>query len=117
MTTATTPSSASARPASMLLIRACGYGECRIFPTSIPGMLRSSGYLPAPAVFSAASTIAVGLPMMEKSVMALVAQRNIAKLLCRCVPIEDGTGLAPHEELYARVHQLHRLGGSGSADR
>src|SRR5579863_1457956 len=48
-------------------MRACGYGECRILPTSMPGTLKSSVYLPAPVVFSAASTIAVALPMMEKS--------------------------------------------------
>src|SRR5580700_11816666 len=53
----------------MRLMRAWGYGECRIFPTSMPGTLRSSVYLPAPVVFSAASTIAVGLPMMENVLM------------------------------------------------
>src|ERR1700739_4916454 len=53
-------------------MRACGYEECRILPTSIPGTLRSSVYLPAPVVFSAASTIAVALPMMEKSPLILL---------------------------------------------
>src|SRR6185437_2087930 len=66
---AITPSSASARELSMRVIRACGYGECRIFPTSMPGTLRSSVYLPAPVVFPAASTMATGLPIMEKSVI------------------------------------------------
>src|SRR5579872_981540 len=65
MTTATTPSSFSAWLVSMLMIRACGYGECRILPMSMPGRLRSSVYFPLPVVFSAASTIAVGLPIME----------------------------------------------------
>src|ERR1700720_2758809 len=51
----------------MRLMRACGNGECRILPTSIPGTLRSSVYLPAPVVFPAASTMAVALPMTEKS--------------------------------------------------
>src|SRR4029077_11076780 len=54
----------------MRLMRACGKGECRILPTSIPGTLRSSVYLPAPVVLPAASTMAMGLPMMEKSVIA-----------------------------------------------
>ena len=36
----------------------------------MPGTLRSSVYLPAPVVFSAASTMAVGLPIMEKSVVS-----------------------------------------------
>src|SRR5712671_6877351 len=71
MTTATTPSSASARLVSMDLMRAWGYCECRIFPTSMPGTLRSSVYLPLPVVFSAASTIAVGFPMIENSVILL----------------------------------------------
>src|SRR5581483_491776 len=66
-TTATTPSSASARLVSIRLIRACGYGECRIFPISIPGTLRSSVYLPAPVVLPAASIIATRLPIIEKS--------------------------------------------------
>src|SRR5437660_10193487 len=35
----------------------------------MPGTLRSSVYLPTPVGFAAASTIAVGLPMMEKSVV------------------------------------------------
>src|SRR5438552_18786450 len=53
----------------MRLIRACGCGECRILPTSIPGSERSSVYLPAPVALPAASTIAIGLPMMENSVI------------------------------------------------
>src|ERR1035441_9520490 len=56
--TATTPSSALAREVSICLIRACGYGEWRILPTSVPGRLRSSVYLPAPVVLPAASTMA-----------------------------------------------------------
>src|SRR5580692_9928783 len=52
----------------MRRMRACGCGECRILPMSMPGRLRSSVYLPAPVVFSAASTMAVRLPMIEKSV-------------------------------------------------
>src|SRR5882672_6270050 len=55
----------------MRLIRAWGYGACRIFPTSMPGTLRSSVYLPAPVVLPAASTIAIGFPIIEKSVIGL----------------------------------------------
>src|SRR5450631_2540757 len=69
--TATTPSHFSARLVSMRLMRACGYGECRILPTSMPGTLRSSVYLPAPVVFPAASIMAVGLPIMEKPFISL----------------------------------------------
>src|SRR5215831_12529456 len=35
----------------------------------MPGRLRSSVYRPEPVVFSAASTMAVGLPMMERLVV------------------------------------------------
>src|SRR5579884_502477 len=38
----------------------------------MPGTLRSSVYLPAPVVFSAASTIAVALPITEKSLADLL---------------------------------------------
>src|SRR3954464_2431099 len=69
MTTATTPSSFSAWLVSMRLIRACGCGECRILPTRMPGSDRSSVYLPAPVVLPAASTMAMGLPITENSVM------------------------------------------------
>src|ERR1039457_830502 len=54
----------------MRLMRACGYGECRIFPTSIPGRLKSSVYLPAPVVLPAASTMAIDLPITENSLIA-----------------------------------------------
>src|SRR5215471_17128903 len=77
MTTAMTPSSLSARLESTFLMRACGYGEWRTLPTSIPETRRSSVYLPAPVVFSAASTIAVGLPMMEKSLLMYLQSLNI----------------------------------------
>src|SRR2546423_10422594 len=55
----------------MRLMRACGCGECRILPINIPGSDRSSVYLPAPVVLPAASTIAIGRPMMEKSGITL----------------------------------------------
>src|SRR5258708_3332143 len=67
VTTHTTPSRASARDVLTFLIRACGYGECRILPISIPGRDRSSVYLPWPVVLPAESTSATDLPMMEKS--------------------------------------------------
>src|SRR5712675_1107304 len=41
----------------------------------MPGRLRSSVYLPAPVVLPAASIIAVGLPMMEKSLILYVSFR------------------------------------------
>src|SRR5689334_12111491 len=69
VTTATTPSSASAAEVSIFLIRAWGYGECRILPISIPGKVKSSAYLPWPVVLPAESTSATRFPMMEKSVM------------------------------------------------
>src|SRR6266550_7542170 len=50
-------------------MRAWGKGECRILPTSMPGMARSSVYLPAPVVLPAASTMAMGFPIIEKSVI------------------------------------------------
>src|SRR5437879_2514407 len=74
--TAITPSHSSARLVSIPLMRACGYGECKIFPISIPATLRSSVYLPAPVVFPAASIIAVDLPIMEKSLIAVVVSRD-----------------------------------------
>src|ERR1041385_8500988 len=46
----------------------------------MPGTLRSSVYLPAPVVFSAASTMAVGLPMIENS--ALMVRQCEAFSLC-----------------------------------
>src|SRR5579864_8158024 len=67
VTTHTTPSRARARLVSIFLMRACGYGECRILPISMPGTERSSVYLLAPVVLPAASTMATRLPMMEKS--------------------------------------------------
>src|SRR5262249_5456037 len=67
--TATTPSSASALLVSIRLICACGCGECKILPISMPGRERSSVYLPAPVVLPAASTMGMGRPMTEKSVM------------------------------------------------
>src|SRR6185437_891291 len=67
VTTQITPSSASAFDASIFLIRACGYGECRILPVSIPGTDRSSVYLPWPVVLPAESTSATRFPIMEKS--------------------------------------------------
>src|SRR5271165_4729863 len=82
VTIATTPSSALARDVSMRLMRACGYGECRILPTSIPGRLRSSVYLPAPLVLPAASTIAIDLPITEKSLITVWLPRVLACLLC-----------------------------------
>src|ERR1700730_4617873 len=79
----------------MRLIRACGYGECRILPTSMPATLRSSVYLPAPVVFSAASIIAVGLPIMEKSLMlSFRAKRGI------CFSVGGATLLRHHSFLF-----------------
>src|SRR6266542_2007132 len=72
MTTATTPSNCSARVMSIRLMRACGWGEWRIFPISMLGSVRSSVYLPAPVVLPAASTMAMGLPMMERLVTSLL---------------------------------------------
>src|ERR1700687_6003764 len=44
----------------------------------MPGTLRSSVYLPAPVVFSAASIIAVGLPIIEKSlIVSFQAKRGL----------------------------------------
>src|SRR5579864_5077991 len=50
----------------------------------MPGTLRSSVYLPAPVVFSAASTIAVGLPMMEKAVAGRWSLVVVIALLSAC---------------------------------
>src|SRR5215467_64437 len=69
ITTVTTPSSASARDASIFLTTACGYGECRILPISIPGRDRSSVYLPWPVVLPAESTSATRLPITENSLI------------------------------------------------
>src|SRR5258708_31384700 len=71
VTTQTTPSRASAREASIFLISACGYGECRILPISIPDRDRSSVYLPWPVVLPAESISVTGLAMMEKSDIVL----------------------------------------------
>src|SRR5271166_6846712 len=64
-----TPSSAHARLVSIRLMSAWGYGECKILPTSIPGRLRSSVYLPDPVVLPAESTMAIDLPITESSLM------------------------------------------------
>src|SRR5579859_7659235 len=76
VTTQTTPSSASALDVSIFLMRAWGYGECRILPVSIPGSDRSSAYLPWPVVLPAESTKATRFPMMEKSLIALSNQQS-----------------------------------------
>src|SRR5215472_5029471 len=72
VTTVTTPSISLACEVWIRLISACGYGECRIFPISIPGSDRSSAYLPWPVVLPAESTSATRLPMMEKSDIAFL---------------------------------------------
>src|SRR5579864_671286 len=64
----------------MRRMRACGCGECRIFPISMPGSERSSVYLPAPVVLAAASIIGIGLPMMEKSVMSVSSAKRPSPL-------------------------------------
>src|SRR5271166_1306564 len=64
-----TPSSAHARLVSIRLMSAWGYGECKILPTSIPGRLKSSVYLPDPVVLPAESTMAIDLPITENSLM------------------------------------------------
>src|SRR5437764_4442312 len=61
----------------MLLMIACGYGECRILPMSMPDMVRSSAYLPWPVVLPAESTRAMGLPMTEKLFTCLVHRRDV----------------------------------------
>src|SRR5207302_8240148 len=105
VTTVITPSSASARRESMHLMRACGYGECRILPFSMPGTLRSSVYLPPPVVFSAASIMAVGLPIMEKSVIVIPSEaRNLSS--AGGMSSLDGNPLLlrRNRRLYRRIH-------------
>src|SRR5438874_6945268 len=81
VTTVITPSRASARLASMRLMMACGYGECRILPMSMPESERSSVYFPAPVVLPAESMSATGLPMTENSDIALSSRGGDAFLL------------------------------------
>src|SRR5215470_412344 len=102
-TTVTTPSSASAREASMFLITACGYGECRILPISIPGTERSSVYFPCPVVLPAESTSAILLPMTENSLIAW-------SLPCRYSSLPE---IQSHLRtiLYERQTELHFLSG------
>src|SRR5438132_3040726 len=107
MATATTPSSFSALLVSMRLMRACGCGECRILPVSMPGSDRSSVYLPAPVVLPAASTMAMGLPIMEKLVIGLIAHWNPLKASGTLVPIGETAGLAVGRELNTVVSQIH----------
>src|SRR5437868_2792648 len=83
VTTATTPSNFSARRVSMCLMRAWGKGECRILPTSMPGMVRSSVYLPAPVVLPAASTMAMGFPIIEKASL-VIGRSSLAKSRPSC---------------------------------
>src|SRR6266851_6115290 len=71
----------------------------------MPGTLRSSVYLPPPVVFSAASIMAVGLPMMEKSVIVIPSEaRNLLSagrlwsLGC------DSLLLRRNRRLYRRIH-------------
>src|SRR6185312_15143521 len=86
VTTVTTPSRARALLASMRLITACGYGECRILPMSIPESERSSVYFPAPVVLPAESMRATGFPIMEKALMQVPALRLSA---FHCLYIES----------------------------
>src|SRR5579872_734996 len=67
--THTTPSKASALRASMRFTMACGCGECRILPISMPGTERSSVYFPLPVVLPAESISATDLPITENSLM------------------------------------------------
>src|ERR1700722_5660477 len=70
-------------------MRAWGYGECRILPISIPGTVRSSVYLPPPVVFSAASIIAVGFPMMLKLLCILGTRYSRLGSDCRSAAIAE----------------------------
>ncbi len=65
--TAYTPSIASASPVSMERIRACAWGERRIFPCSIPGRARSSVYAARPVALAAALTRVRRWPMRVNS--------------------------------------------------
>src|SRR5260370_19730319 len=71
----------------------------------MPGKLRRSVYLPPPVVFSAASIMSVGLPIMEKSVIIIPSEaRNLSSagrfwsLGC------DSSLLRRNRRLYRRIH-------------
>src|SRR3989442_8044305 len=66
--TATTPGTCSARRASIARIRACGCGDRRTFPWSIPGSTMSPVYLARPVTFSTASTRGTEVPTTRKPV-------------------------------------------------
>ena len=66
VTTARTPSSASAREASMETMRAWGCGLRRILPCSMPGSEMSSVYAALPVALASPSTLRWGLPTSVK---------------------------------------------------
>src|SRR6266852_3110855 len=71
----------------------------------MPGTLRSSVYLPPPVVFSAASIMAVGLPIMEKSVIVIPNEaRNLSS--AGGMSSLDGNPLLlrRNRRLYRRIH-------------
>src|SRR5438876_6426286 len=83
----------------MRVMRAWGYAECRILPTSMPGRQRSSVYLPAPVVLPAASTMAMGFPIIEKSVMVLACHQF------KCLS-QDQTGATVRREHLENLQAL-----------
>src|SRR5258708_5270328 len=71
----------------------------------MPGTIRWSVYWPPPVVFSAASFMAVGLPMIEKSVIVIPSEAgNLLSVASRSS--FDGTPLLlrHNRRLYRRIH-------------
>src|SRR5258708_37401334 len=71
----------------------------------MPGTLRSSVYLPPPVVFSAASIMAVGLPMLEKSVIVIPSEAGNLLSAASMSSLDGNPLLLRHNRrLYRRIH-------------
>ena len=112
MTTATTPSRASARLVSMRLMRACGYGECRIFPTSMPGHAEIVSVLAGASSLLRRVDHRGGLADNGEIVghdIWLIAHLNLDKLLGFRVPVEDKIRIFVVEIIYSGPGKLQQL--------
>src|ERR1700680_725478 len=77
----------------------------------MPGTLRSSVYLPPPLVLSAASTLAVGWPMMEKSLILLLSLRLLLSFRAKrgiCFSVGSSSSLGRHPLLLRRNRRFNR---------
>ena len=116
--TATTPGAAAAFVVSMLLIRACAYGERAIDTWVIPGSLRSSRYLAAPVIRLGSSTRLTGSPTSlvvgASAVVVIAPPPQLRGRLERC----SRSRCTGRDSLRARTGSRRRSDpGSPRADR